>query len=245
MAGMDFSPEQMQQFMDFMNKSNRFSGAAGMAGGLANLFGGGGKNPANSANDYYNKIPGETGQYMNDYINQGKQAGALGQGEYEKGINDPNAVYDKLAGGYKESPGYKYALEQAMRGGNAAAASGGSLGTPANQEDMMNRAGDVASKDFNNYLNSTTGIYNKGLEGNENTTNRGFESSKQMADYMAQIRAMQGQNAYAGQAGQNARRGSAFGDFAKGLGQFGASFIPGGSAVSGGLGWLSNLFGGK
>jgi len=90
-------------------------------GWLSDFFGGG-KNPADAAMPYLNKIPGVGHQYYDPYVSTGLQS--LGQlsNQYSNMASNPTGNYNSLASGYKESPGYQFALQQAMNAGNNAAA---------------------------------------------------------------------------------------------------------------------------
>lgn len=207
-----------QSLMDYLSKSGLIQGGAGALGGLMNLFGGGGKNPADAANKYYEKIPGQTQQYYQPYIDAGKNALDVNQGQYNNLINDPNSMLDKFGAGYKQSPGYKYNLEQAMAGVNNAAAAGGGLGTLGHQQLSADTTSGIASKDYQDYLKNVLGLYGTGLSGSQDIAHQGQNASQNYADILANVLSMQGQNAFAGQDAKNKSRGSAFSDIFSGIG---------------------------
>lgn len=97
---------------------------------LSSMFGGG-HNPSQGAMGYLDQIKGEYG--------------------------NPD-LYNQIAGQYKESPGYQARLRNAMESGNNAAAAGGMLGS--NQHQFMNAstANDIASQDFQNYMQNRMGL---------------------------------------------------------------------------------------
>lgn len=201
------------------------------AGGLFNLFGPKQKNPADIANKYISQIPGQTQQYYSPYMQAGQGAMSDLQNRY-KGLLSGD-VQNQLAAGYKESPGYQRALQQALQSGSAAAAAGGMLGTPAHQEQNMELASDIASKDFNNYLQNQLGLYGLGLSGEQGLNQMGFEANKSMADTVGNALSQQGAYGYAGQAGQNAAKSQGIGNIFGGLGMGAASLFggPGGASI--------------
>lgn len=175
---------------------------------LSNSLFGRNKNPAGEANKYLNQIPGTINPYYQPYINAGQGALNNVQGEYGKLTNDPNAIYNKLASGYEPSKGYQFNLQQALNAGQNAAASGGMLGTPQNQQQSQQIASGLASQDFQNYLANNMGLYGMGLQGQQGLESQGWDASKSLAENLANVLGRQGQLAYEGQAAQNANRGA-------------------------------------
>ena len=230
------------QIIDYLRKMGLFGGAAGAAGGFANYFSKG-KNPSDVANGYLDQIPGQTQQYYQPYQQGGLDAYNKLHGEYGNLIDDPSAAYNKLAGGFKESPGYKFQLQQAMNASNNANAAGGSLGTPQHQEQSQDYAHGLASQDFENYLGHTQGLYEKGLGGYEHQSDQGFQANTDYANMIASILGQKAQYGYAGAAGENARKSSARSSIFKGLGTLGGSLF--GGPVGGAAGeWIGGKLGG-
>lgn len=178
-------------------------GAGQAAGGLASLFGHQ-RNPSASANQYFNQIPGQTQQYYSPYMEAGKGAMSTLQNQYGDLLS--GNTQNKLGENYKESPGYKFALDQALQGGTNAAAAGGMLGTPQHEQQNMGIANGLASQDYNNYLHNQMGLYGQGLQGTQGLNQMGYNANTGYADLLANLLGQQGQYAYAGQAGKNAGR---------------------------------------
>lgn len=224
---------------DFLkNYGGAFPGIAQAGGGLASVFGKGQKNPADVANKYISQIPGQTQQYYQPYMEAGK--GAMGelQNQYKDLLG--GNVQNKLGESYKQSPGYQFALEQALAGGNNAAAAGGQLGIPAHEQRNMEIAQGLASQDYDKYLQNQMGLYGAGLQGNQGLNQQGFEANKEFADQLAQMLAQQGNYAFSGQTGQNQAKQQGLSDILGGIGGAATSFVPGGS----GLMQLLKMFGG-
>ncbi len=178
------------------------SGLSQMGGGLAGLFGlGKGDNPADVANQYLNKIPGQMNPYYKPYQQAGLEAMKGLQGQYGDLLS--GNVQNKLGESYKESPGYKKAMEAALMGSNNANAAGGMLGTGVNQQANMNAAGDVASKDYNSYLTNQMNLYGQGLQGQQGINQMGFGANTDFANMLGSLLGQQGQYGYAGQDAEN------------------------------------------
>ena len=189
---------------------------------LSELFSGG-KNPADEAMKYYDKIPGATKPYYQPYINQGMDANKILMEQYGKLLGNPNELYNQFASGYKESPGYQTRLNQALQGATNAAAAGGMAGSPEHQLHAAEKAGELSNQDFEQYLNHILGLYGTGLSGEQGLGQQGFEASLGYGNLLGSNLAQQGGLAYQGQAAQNANRANLFNNAIK----LGTQFAPG------------------
>ncbi len=224
---------------DFLkNYGGAFPGVAQAGGGFASLFGKGQPNPADAANKYISQIPGKTQQYYQPYMEAGK--GAMGelQNQYKDLLG--GNVQNKLGESFKESPGYQFALQQALSAGNNAAAAGGQLGIPAHEQQNMATAQGLANQDYGNYLQNQIGLYGQGLQGNQGLNQMGYNASNDYAGNIANALNQQGAYAFMGQQGKNQGKSQSLSDILGGIGGAAASFAPGGS----GLMSLLKLFGG-
>lgn len=188
-----------QDFSELTNLLNRLSlgsGLAGLGGGLYNIFNKG-KTPYDVTSEAYGKIPGATQQYFQPYMGAGQNALAQLMGQYGQLTGSTGDVYNKLASGYQESPGFKQQLQKAMGAAGSAQAAGGMLGTPASTMQSANIASDISAKDFGDYMSRMTGLYNTGLSGLGDINQMGYGASTNYADMLANILAQQG--ALAGQ----------------------------------------------
>lgn len=205
------------------------------AGGAYNLFSGGGKNPADVANQYIGQIPGQTLPYYSPYMEAGKSSMGNLQNQYADLLS--GNVQNKLGEGYKESPGYAFKLHQALNAGDNAAARGGYLGTPQHQFYSQQTGEGLANQDYENYLQHQLGLYGLGLQGNQGLNQMGFEANKGYGDTLGNALSQQAAYGFAGQAGKNQAKSQGIGNLFSGLGQAAMSFLPGGNV-------LSHLFGG-
>ncbi len=188
--------------------SGQLFGLGSGLSGIAGLMGfGKGKNPGDVANNYLDQIPGQTKPYYQPYMDTGNQA--MQQFMQMLGQN-PTDTYNKLGEGYKESPGYKFSLEQALKAGTNANAAGGMLGTPMHQQQNMETAQGLASQDFEKYMNHVLGINTENKQGLGQLTGLGYNAS---SDYASGLANNLGQKASYGFAGQDAQNKSRSNDW--------------------------------
>lgn len=224
------------------------AGLGGIGAGIGGMFGGGHhKDPYKAASKYFNQIPGTVTPYFQPYINAGQNALGQMQGQYgsllgnlpgvqnqfDSLINDPNALYSKIAAGYQKSPGYDWQLNQGLNAATNAAAAGGMAGSPEHQQQAAGIAEGLASQDFNNYLGHVLGLYGTGLQGKSGLYGMGLEglggigqmgynASNELAGALASSLMNQGNLAYSGTAARNQQQGQGIGNILGGLGALAA-----------------------
>lgn len=189
---------------------------------LSELFHGG-KNPAEAAMPYINQIPGATNQYMQPYFQAGTNALPGLQEQYGKLLGDPGGMINKIGGSYQQSPGFKFALEQALAAAEHANNAGGMGGTPQHQFQAMQQATGLANQDYNNYMQNALGLYGSGLSGQQGMAGMGQQAGNTMADYIANTLAQQANYAFRGQQEKNSMNNSWLG----GLGRLGGAALGG------------------
>lgn len=195
------------------------------------FFGGGYKNPADAAQPYLNRIPGAIGQYYNPYFQAGTGALPQLQGQYGQLLNDPGGKLNQIGQGFHESPGFQFALQQALQGAGHAAAAGGQAGSPEHQQRNIELATQLGNQDYQNYLHNALGLYGQGLEGERGLSQQGQLAGQSYADQIAQTLGQQAQLGYYGQQNANKERSSLFGGIVDAIGALGA-FTPFGGAGS-------------
>lgn len=197
------------------------------------------EDPSEAAQPYLDKIPGEIKQYYDPYIQAGQQALPGLQQQLTGLMQDPTGIMGQIGGQYQASPGYQFAVDQAMRAANQSAAAGGMAGTPANQFNAMNTAQQLANQDYYNYMDRGLSQYGRGLEGTQQLTGMGMQAGGTLAGQLADVAGSQANLAYAGAQGQNQMTGGILGGIGSLLG--GIAGGPIGSAIGGGI---STMFGG-
>jgi hypothetical protein len=179
----------------------------GIPGFFPQFFGGGNTDPSKGAMEYLHQIPGQIAPYFDPYINAGKGAIGTLQGQYGNLLGNPGGMLNQIGQGYQQSPGFKFAMQQALQGSGNAAAAGGMAGSPQHQQQNMQLASDIASQDYNNWMHNALGLYGQGLSGEQGLYAGGLQAGTSMADQIAQMLASKAQLSYAGQASQNAGGG--------------------------------------
>ena len=164
----------------------------------------GGRNPSYPAQGYLDQIPGITKPYYQPFIDKGKEAGDKLSQQYDDQTTNPGGVYSNLGKGYKESPGYQFKLKTALGAAQNSSAAGGMLGTPQDQQQQMQVGNDIASQDFNEYMQHMMDLYSGGQKGQQTFQQQGFDSSTKYGDNLGNVLGQKAQYGYAGQAGQNA-----------------------------------------
>ena len=135
---------------------------------------------------------------------------------------------NKIGEGFKESPGFKFAMQQALQGGNHAAAAGGMAGSPQHEQQNMQMATDLGNQEYNNWMKNALGMYGQGLQGSQGMANQGQQAGQSMADMIAQTLAQQANLSFNGQQQQNQNKSDMWGNIFKGAGSL-AAFNPWGA----------------
>lgn len=143
-----------------------------------------GKEPDNSPEHYLNQVPGVAKENLSPYVERGNAASNIAQGQYNRMSQNPMDVLNEILSSYNESPGYQY--QQGVMGrelGNTAAA-GGFAGTEEDQRQRGELVRSLLGQDMQQYLQNVLGIQGTGLQGQENTMNRGFNASGDLANIL-------------------------------------------------------------
>jgi hypothetical protein len=187
----------------------------GLFGGISNaLFGNSGKDAARSIG----KLAPMYQQQYQPYMDYGMRAMQPLEEQYKMLLNNPQALMQMLGSGFREDPGYKFNMDQAMNASNNAAAAGGLLGTPAHQQQSMGYASGLADQQYNDYFARMLGLYGTGLEGTQNQFNTGYNAMQGYTGNMGQLGQNQAQFRYTGQQNNNQMLGGLLGSLMGGFG---------------------------
>jgi hypothetical protein len=170
------------------------------------LFGGG-KNPANSAMQYLNQIPGMEKGYLNPFIEKGAKSGDILSDKYGSLTNDPGAFLEQLMKGYAPSKSYQMNRDEQLRSAGNTAAAGGMRGSQGDIENSAKITDTLMGKDMQDWLGNVTGLFNTGLKGEQGLFNTGYDASKDLSSDLANLMGTQAQTAFQGQREQNQRGG--------------------------------------
>lgn len=185
--------------------------------------------PSKGAMKYLNKIPGMAQNTFNPYIEAGNRQLPGLEDQYSQLINDPGARMNQIGAGYQQSPGFQFAMQQALQGAGNAAAAGGMAGSPQHEQQNMQLATNLADQDYNQYLQNALGLYGEGLQGSQGLYNMGYGASNSLADMLANAYGSQANLSYAGAANKNTAKSGLWG------GLFGLGAQLGSAAMKGGL----------
>lgn len=155
---------------------------------IGSLFGGGGgSDPYEEAFKYMQMIEPMLKEYYDPYIEYGQRAMPTLEEQYAMLLGDPGALYADLGAGFETSPGYEFALEQALGAGTSAMGASGMLGTPAHQQQNMGYAEGLAAQDYQNYMNQMMNMYGMGLSGTQGQLQTGYGASTGLANQLAGV----------------------------------------------------------
>jgi hypothetical protein len=178
--------------------TSRFAQGAASGGLLPGVgygfFGGGGEDPEKEAMGYLDKIPGEAHRNLDPWVDYGRSL-----------TQDPGGRLNQIGQGYHQSPGFQFALQQALQGAGHAAASGGMAGSPQHEQENMGIATNLGNQDYNNWMTNALGLHNTGFAG-------GMGASTNINDQIIQALAQKANLSYAGQQGRNEGMGNMFGN---------------------------------
>lgn len=209
----------------------------------SNLFKGG-KNPHEEALPYLNAIPQFGREAYNPFIQQGQYAQNQLTPHYEQFTHNPVDYLNQVLGQYEPSTGYQHRYQQAMKGANAAAASGGFAGNDQDQIARAKLVNSLMGEDQQQFLQNVLGIQGAGIQGLEGQVGRGFQAAGGLADYLGGSYGQLAGSASQGRAQKNASHqalmnaliqagAGAAGAYAGGMGGGFGGFGPSGGYTSG------------
>jgi|SRR5579872_2212836 hypothetical protein len=169
-----------------------------------------------SPQSYLQQIPGQLTPYYQPYMDAGTGAMTSLQGQYNDLINDPGGKYNQIGQSFHQSPGFDFAMQQALQGSGHAAAAGGMAGSPEHEQQNQQLATNLANQDYYNYMSGATGMYNQGLHGQQDMMHQGYQATQSLTDQIAQELSQQARLQYAQDASKKAAQSSIWGDLAQG-----------------------------
>lgn len=185
------------------------------------LFGGKKSNPAEAAMPYLNQIGQSASPYFQPYVNYGQQALPQLQGQYNSLLNSPGQKLNEIGKDFQQSPGFKFAMDQALGALGAKQNAEGMAGSPQHGQYAAELATNLANQEYNNWLGQATGLYGQGLAGEQGMSNQGLQAGGSLADMIANQLQQQSNMAFRGKQEQNAQYGGLLG----GLGKLGGAAL--------------------
>lgn len=190
--------------------------AGGALGDLYNLFFG--KDPYEEAAKYINQIPNTISPYYSPYVNAGSNTIGNYTGVSNQLMTNPTGYLSSLGSQFTTSPGYQFNYQQALNAANQAASAGGMLGTSQHQQQASTIASNLASQEYNNYINQAMGILNRGMTGGSDISRLGYSSANELASSLADVLKMQAGLGYGGANYGNTQTSNLFSDIGGALG---------------------------
>ena len=184
------------------------AGGGALGAGLGQMFGGQ-QNPANAGMPYLNQIPGMLQGNYSPYMQAGQNALPQLQNQYSQLMN--GNFINNMGKNFQQSPGLQFQIGQATNAANRAAAAGGSLGTPAEQQNLAGITSGLANQDYYNWMNHAMGAYGMGLQGEQDMAHMGLNATGMMSQQMQDALMSQANLGYAGQQNQNQMNGGMWG----------------------------------
>lgn len=165
--------------------------------GIFDSIFGGGDNPADAAMPYLEKARAG----YEPYQQRGQEAGDLLGGIFSKYASDPAGALEELMGRYQPSSRYKLLQDRMGTAASNTAAAGGYRGSPREQFSQQQLTEGLLSDDMQRYLNNILGIQDRGIKGESDFYDKGFQSTSDIGN----IFGTEGSLAFQGQREENKR----------------------------------------
>ena len=154
-----------------------------ISGQLSSLWGGDSSSVDNSQAyyDYANAMKQRAGAY-DPLVSMGNDARNLSWEQYQKLINDPNAVQNQVASGWSMSPYQNQLEDDVTQRMNYNAANTGMLNSGSSQKALQDELTNMTGQFENQYIDRGMNSYNTGLTGANTLSNLGFQSMGRQDD---------------------------------------------------------------
>lgn len=200
---------------------------------LGSLFGGDDEYSGPSPEQILEQAYGMGRETFDPYIQRGHTAQDRASTQYNRMSESPMDFLNEIIAGYSPSQGYKFREQKALEAARNSAAQGGISGTHNDQLGQAEMVSGLLDQDMQQWLQNVLGIQTTGLQGLENTANRGFGASQSLADLLGNISGSQAGLAYNRQQADRDRTGNIIGGLSGLLGT-GAGALFGSSAGNSG-----------
>jgi hypothetical protein len=195
----------------------------------------GGKNPADAAMPYLDKIPGMAHQAYDPYISHGNEAYNTLNPEFTQMGKDPAAFLENIMKGYEPSKSYQLRLGESQKAAGNTAAAGGMRGSLNDITNESRIADSLLGDDMQQWLNNVLGIQKEGTTGLEHFFDTGFNASKGLEGDLSNVFGTQAGLAFQGQANQNQSRSDLLSGLMKALGGVAGFGLPSGGTIGGNI----------
>lgn len=155
-------------------------------GMLDTLFGGGAEGGYGDLSGRIQDAIDQIKQNMSPYMNAGTDSLNNLQ-NFFKQYSNPQDFYDKTMANWTMTPAAKMQEQYGTKAMNQAAAAGGTVGTPAQQEALARFDQNLVSGDQQNYLSNIMGIGGQYTSGEGNIMNTGYNAAMNSGNTIADL----------------------------------------------------------
>lgn len=186
-----------QMFGDYKNPSDvsnpYFQQAYNLMGGYYNPYIDAGRSAMGQLQNQYsnltslgtplvnqaNQLMSGGGQLQNQYSQLEGMLPTI-QNQYGAMSTNPGGYINQVGQSFHQSPGFQFQTQQATNAANQAAAAGGMVGSPQEQQNLASSINGMANQDYYNYLGQAMNANQQGLSGMSNLYNQGLQGSQNM-----------------------------------------------------------------
>jgi len=179
-------------------------------GGLAGAFSGRNNSGSRKTDELLAQIPEHLRPYFEPYINAGKEQLPGLSEQYGSLLSNTGGKLNEIGAGYKESPGYKWNLDQGEQAIANAQARNGMAGTKQDQQYSGELASHLADQDFQAYLSHALGLYGTGLSGSQNLAQMGENAATEYGNNIGNTMTSRANLARANQYDENKSKSGLF-----------------------------------
>lgn len=172
----------------------------------------GGKDPSLEANKQLQGIIPMEQRIFNPYIQRGAASGQLLGQEYGAMNRDPTGFMNRVMQQYQPSQELNFQRQQALDAASNDAAAQGRRGGTMDLRNQANIYNSLTSSHMQNWMNNVMGAQNRGLAGQENFRNIGYQASRGLGGDLANVAGTMAQNAAQAKANDAANRNGALGN---------------------------------
>jgi hypothetical protein len=183
--------------------------------GLGAWFGGQSyQDPSKAAMPYFQNAQNQMTAGFQPYMDAGKNSLNSLQDQINKLLSNPGGFMNQIGQGFQQSPGFKFDVDQATGAANRAAAAGGMLGSPAEQQELAGTVNGIANQDYYNWLSKALGLYGQGMNSAGDIAKLGQQSASEYGHDTTDLGESEANFAYEGAKGANEARQGAWGGLA-------------------------------
>jgi hypothetical protein len=134
--------------------------------------------------DKYAAEMDEASKRWTPWMERGNRAGEIGFNAYQRDIENPNYMQDKIAAGFEMSPYQKYMQDLVTKRLNYNSANTGMMGSGAANRALMEELTKSTGQFQNEYINRGLGLYGQALSGMHGIAGQGIQAGTQQDEML-------------------------------------------------------------